>query len=245
MLAARQEYDALLEWQKPYFDQERYRNPFGDVRILVGPDDVELDTVLLGINIHVPELLLADYLRRSGRRVDAVIAHHTNGIGYPRTLLNDIMLVNIEYLVAQGVPRAAAERCILDDMATRLREHEDAHRIGPDTARLLGLPLACIHTPCDYFIRIGIQRGLDDAQPATVGDLVAALMGIPEFQSAAREARAFPTIMSGDPDWPVGRLLVKSGGGFLLPVEAYTMLGQAGVNTAVHIGCTPAHARAA
>src|SRR5918998_157490 len=81
MERARQEYESLPPWQQPYFDQERFRNPFGDVRIANGPDDVELHTILLGINIGVPELLLADRLRSKGQRIDAVIAHHTHGIG--------------------------------------------------------------------------------------------------------------------------------------------------------------------
>src|SRR5688572_29549573 len=108
----RREYEALPERHKPYFDQERLRNPFGDVRIANGPDDVELHTIILGINIGVQEILLADRLRASGTRIDAVIAHHTNGIGVAASLRRDIMAVNIDYLINEGVPRDQAERCI-------------------------------------------------------------------------------------------------------------------------------------
>jgi hypothetical protein len=71
-----------------------------------------------------------------------------------------------------------------------------------------------------------------------------ALHALPEVQSAARIG-AGPRIMSGSADWPAGRMLLKFGGGYILPPDAYTLLGQAGVNTVVQIGCTPAHARAA
>ena len=58
-------------------------------------------------------------------------------------------------------------------------------------------------------------------------------------------AGAGPKVMSGAADWAAGRILLKFGGGYILPPEAYTLLGRAGVNTVVQIGCTPPHARAA
>ena len=248
MAAARRAYEALPEWQRPYFDQERLRNPFGDVRIAYCPRDpaeVELDTILLGINIGVPELLLADRLRERGTRVDAVIAHHTHGIGVAPSLVDDFMPVAIDFLAAEGVPRDAAERCIGAYIAEKQDALEDFHRIGPDTARLLGFPLACIHTPCDYYIGEGIRPVLRAAAPRTAADVVQALLTVPEVQGAARAAGALPRIMSGAPEWPVERLLLKFGGGYILPPEAYTLLGRAGVQAVVQIGCAPAHAKAA
>src|SRR5687768_882093 len=88
MAAAQSEYEALPDWRRPYFDLERTRNPFGDVRIANGPEDVELRAILLGINIGLPELLLADALRAKGRPIDAVIAHHTTGIGVAPSLVH-------------------------------------------------------------------------------------------------------------------------------------------------------------
>ena len=242
---ARRAFEALPDWQKPYFDQERLHNPFGDTRIVNGPDDVELDTVLLGIDIGVPELLLADRLRSQGRPIDAVIAHHTTGMGLAPSLVHDFMPVAIDFLAAEGVARPDAERVIDAYVEEKWQNLEDSHRIGPDTARLLGFPLACIHTPADYFIGEGLRPAIQEAEPRTVDDVVRALYTIPEVQSAARITGAGPRIMSGAWDWPAGRLLLKFGGGYILPPEAYTLLGKAGVNTVVQIGCLPPHARAA
>jgi hypothetical protein len=245
MERARQEYESLPAWQRPYFDQERGRNPFGDVRIAVGPDDVELETIVLGINIGVPELLLADRLRARGRRVDAVIAHHTSGIGVAPSLVHDFMPVAIDFLAAEGVPRADAEGVINPYIEEKVAALEDFHRIGPDTARLLGFPLACIHTPADYYIGQGVRPVVEEAAPRTIEDLLRALDTLPEVRGAAFATGARPWVMSGTLDWPAGRMLLKFGGGYILPPEAYTLLGRAGVNTVVQIGCTPAHARAA
>ncbi len=244
MAAARAEYEALPDWQQPYFDQERTRNPFGDVRIANGPEDVELRSVLLGINIGLPELLLADALRSKGQPIDAVIAHHTTGIGVAPSLVYDFMSVNAAFLEGTGVPAADAARVIDAYMAEKWQAVEDYSRIGPDSARLLGFPLACIHTPADYYTTEEVRPVVETAAPATVLDVVRALLTIPEVQSAARIG-AGPRVMSGDPGRPVGRILYKFGGGYILPPEAYTLLGRAGVNTVLQIGCPPAHAAAA
>jgi hypothetical protein len=240
----RQEYEALPAWQRPFYDVERFRNPFGDVRIANGPDDVDLDTIVLGIDIRVPELLLADRLRSKGTRIDAVIAHHTHGIGVAPSLAEDFMPVAIDMLASEGVPRDDAELVILPYIEDKLRNVEDFHRIGPDTAKLLGFPLACIHTPADYYIGEGVRPAIEAAQPQTTADVVRALLTIPEVQSAARIG-AEPRIMSGDASWPAGRVFMKFGGGYILPPAAYTLLGKAGVNTVVQIGCGAEHARAA
>lgn len=244
MAQRRVEYAALPAWQQPYYDRERFRNPFGDVRIVNGPADVELETILLGINIGRDELLLADRLRSKGMRIDAVIAHHTNDIGVAYSLVHDFMPVAIEYLVAEGVPRADAEGCINRFMREKEQALEDTARMGPDMAKLLGFPLACIHTPADYYIGEGVRPAIAAAQPETLGDVVRALLAIPEVQSAARIG-AEPRVMTGEQAWPVGRMLLKFGGGYGLPPAAFTLLGKAGVNTVVQIGCLPAQARAA
>ena len=49
----RREYEELPAWQQPYYNRERFRNPFGDVRIANGPAETELRAVLLGIDIHL------------------------------------------------------------------------------------------------------------------------------------------------------------------------------------------------
>jgi hypothetical protein len=244
MDARRREYEALPDWRKPYYNQERFWNPYGDVRIANGPEDAELRTILLGIDVHVPELLLADRLRSKGTRIDAVIAHHAHGVGISPFLSWDSMSVMVDMLANEGVPRADAEAAIFPYIEEKIAGQEDFHRIGPDTARLLNLPLACIHTPADYHIAVGVRPVVEAARPATVGDVVRALHAIPEVQSAARLG-ASPRIMTGDASWPAGRILYKFGGGYILPPAAYPLLGQAGVNTVLQISCGPEHARAA
>ena len=243
----RREYEALPAWQQPYYNRERFRNPFGDVRIANGPAETELRAVLLGIDIHLAEILLADRRRAAGTPIDAVIAHHAHGIGASPFLSWDSMSVMVDMLAAEGVPRADAEASIHPYIEEKIAQQEDFHRSGPDTARLLGFPLACIHTPADYYITVGVRAALDaggvDAA-SSVGDVVRALLTLPEVDSSARLGAA-PRIMTGEASRPAGRLLLKFGGGYILPPSAYPLLGKAGVGTVVQIACQPEHARAA
>jgi hypothetical protein len=245
--ARRREYESLPPHEREAYDLERLTNPFGDVRLAYSPrpaSEIEVRTILLGIDIGVAELLLADHLRRKGVPVDAVVAHHTPNAGVAFNLAQDIMGVNVEMLVAQGVPLEDARRVIDPYVHERWLGNEDFHRQGPATARQLGLPFGCIHTPADYAFEAGIREVVQRERPATAGDVVQALLTIPEVQSAAHLG-AFPRVMSGDPRQPLGRYMVKGGGGRIFPPGAYPLLGRAGVSTVIQIGCGPEHAREA
>ena len=140
--------------------------------------------------------------------MDAVIAHHAHGIGRSPSLSWDTMPFLVDLLALEGVPRADAEACIYPYIEGKLRDLEDFHRIGPDMARLLGLPLGCIHTPADYYITVGRRAAVEEARAETVGDVVRALHTLPEVASSARLGVG----MSGDEGRPAGRILYKFGG---------------------------------
>ena len=230
----REECAALPAWQQALYDQERFRNPYGDVRISNGPDDTPIRSALVGINMHVQEMLLGVQLAARGTKIDAFISHHTNSVGISASLVADFMEVNADYLIWEGVPEDEARTCIFDFMAARLQEHEDMHRIGPDTAKLLGYPLACIHTPVDYAHRQFINALYAREQPQTVGAIIEVMLTIPEMQEAARIG-ALPRIMTGAAEQPAGRIHAKFAGGYAYPPSAFPLLAKAGVNTVVQV----------
>ncbi len=235
----RDEYAALPAWEQALYDQERFRNPYGDVRIAHGPADTPIQTALVGINIHVPEMLLGAHLAAKGTRIDAFISHHTNSVGVSASLVADFMEINADYLIWEGVPEDEARASIFDYMAERLQAHEDMHRIGPDTARLLGYPLACIHTPVDLAHRQYINALLARGKPETVGDIVEVMLTLPEMQEAAHIG-AWPRVMVGDAAQPAGRIHAKFAGGYAYPPSAYPLLARAGVNTVVQVSASAA-----
>ena len=71
--AARKAYDALPEARRWEFDAETLTNPFVDCRILVGDPEIEVRRILVGIDIGVGEVLLADRLRERGQPIDLIL----------------------------------------------------------------------------------------------------------------------------------------------------------------------------
>ena len=82
---ARKEFDDLPERKRWEFDQERLVNPYADTRILYGDPDTEVSSILVGIDLEVGEVLLADRLREKGqsRRPDAGPPPRRPGAGPP------------------------------------------------------------------------------------------------------------------------------------------------------------------
>ena len=156
--ARRREYESLPPHEREAYDLS---NPFGDVRLAYSPrpaSEIEIRTVLLGIDIGVAELLLADHLRRKGVLVDAVVAHHTPNAGVAFNLAQDIMGVNVEMLVAQGVPLEDARRVIDPYVHERWLGNEDFHRQGPPR-RAAGAPLRLHPHPGRLRLRGGDPGG--------------------------------------------------------------------------------------
>ena len=63
-------FEKLSKEEKSEYDQERLTNPYADSRILNGSDDTEVKSILLGVDVETPELLLLDALRKSGKKSD-------------------------------------------------------------------------------------------------------------------------------------------------------------------------------
>src|SRR3989338_4910640 len=76
---AKKIYDELKPEDKESFDKESLVNPYADTRILNGQESTKVKTILAGIDMEVPEIILADRLRERGTKIDLVITHHPEG----------------------------------------------------------------------------------------------------------------------------------------------------------------------
>ena len=63
MKKVRAEYRKLKGIDRSAFDTERLKHPYDDSRILFGSPNTEVRTIMVGIDIDVPEILMADRLR--------------------------------------------------------------------------------------------------------------------------------------------------------------------------------------
>lgn len=236
---AARDYKKLSPEEKRFYDKEALKNPYADTRILFGDPEIEIKNIMVGVDIEVAELLLADRLRTNGRKVDLVIAHHPEGIAQAR--LYDVLKMQADILADLGVPISIAET-LLDE-----RSKEVERRLLPlnhmrvvDAARLLNIPFMCIHTPADNCVATYLQELFDKKKPETLGDIIDILMEIPEYQLMSKEQMG-PKILIGSKEKRAGKIFVDMTGGTGGNKKAFEKLSQAGIDTIVSMHMSEDH----
>lgn len=232
-------YEELNEKDKASFDKEKLSNPYADTRILNGDLGLEIKTILIGIDIEVGEILLADRLRQLGRRIDLVISHHPEG--YARANFYEVMNMQTDIFGKVGVPITVAESLLKE----RIKEVERKvspgnHSRAVDAARLLDIPFMCVHTPSDNHVANYLQRLLDDKKPEDTGEVLGLLKDIPEYEEAMKQ-NAGPKVLFGDPKNRAGKIFVDMTGGTEGPKEIFDRLEQAGIGTLVAMHLSEEH----
>ena len=240
---ARHTYDRLEEADREFYDLEKCANPYADTRICAGDPESEIRGLLVGIDMEVGEVLLADRLREKGAPIDLVFAHHPEGPGYAS--LHEVMYMQADLWAAEGVSIAAGDAMISP------RAEEIHRRISPvnhyravDAANLLGLSSLSCHTPADNNVTRFVQEFLEAERPETLEQLVRSLRRIPEYADGARKGYG-PTIVSGSESARPGRVVVDMTGGTEGPKDALDRLSQAGVGTLVGMHYSEEHRKRA
>lgn len=229
-------YAEMKEEDKKDYDTDRLANPYSDTRVLYGDPAREVKRMLVGIDIEVGEVLLADRLGEKGRKIDLIMSHHPEG----RALagLYDVMHLQEDILARFGVPINVAEGI----MVSRIGEVKRGllplnHNRAVDAARILGIAIMSAHTVADNQVTSYLQDLMDQEKPDTLGDVVKLLKQIPEYAEAVRH-NAGPNIVVGNKDRRAGKILVDMTGGTSGSEDAYAKLAQAGVGTllVMHMG---------
>ncbi len=237
--AAKKAYDALDDDDKEFFDAEALTNPYSDTRICLGDPETEIAGLLVGIDMEVGEVLLADRLREKGESVDLIFAHHPEGPGL--TGLHEVMGMQADLWAAQGVNIAVGDSLIGPRASEVRRKIMPAnHYRAIDAARLLGFSSMSCHTPADNSVNAFVQRFLDEEAPCTLDEVVKALRAIPEYADAARKGCG-PALVAGTGSNRAGRMAVDMTGGTEGPTEALDKLVAAGVGTLVGMHYSEEH----
>jgi len=234
-----EKYEKLPKKEKEYFDVESLENPFPDSRILVGDPDTEVKSAMVGIDMEVGEILLADRLREKGEEIDLIISHHPEGRALVN--LNQVMPLQADEWYRHGVPINIGEALIDKRMkeiyrAFLPRNHERAL----DVARLLDIPFMSMHTVADNQVYAYLTDYFKKKQPHTVGEVMDLLMEIPEYQASAR-SQAGPVVIVGGKDKRAGKVMVDMTGGTEGPREVLEKLADAGVGTIVAMHYSEKH----
>lgn len=241
-LLARQKkkWSKLSAQEKKEFDQERLVNPYADTRILYGDPGKKVKKILAGIDMREAELLLADKLGN----IDLVLSHHPSGKALAG--LDEVMDLQVDVLAQYGVPVHLAEGLLkkrIDEVARGISSIN--HNRPVDMARLLNIPLMCVHTPADNLVASFVRKKIDQSECEYVEDVLNLLKKIPEYQKAVEE-KAGPKLFAGSPENRCGKIaLTEITGGTEGAPEIYERLSQAGVGTVIGMHMSEKHTKAA
>ena len=237
---AAKEYRKLKGVDKKAFDTERLKNPYADTRILYGNPKTDVKSVMIGIDMEAPEVLLADRLGETGRgSVDLVMAHHPEGVAWAR--LYDVMRLQVACLKKFGIPANIGEDLMKERTEEVARSLAPAnHSRAVDTAKALDIPFMCIHTPADNHVASYLQKLFDRKKPKKLSNVVSLLKQIPEYADAMKKDSG-PKILIGEADKLAGRVFVDMTGGTEGSKKAYARLSQAGVGTIVGMHMSEDH----
>lgn len=215
-------FEKLDEDEKVFFDEESLKNPFGDTRIAYGDPNREIRGVIVGIDVNVGEVLLVDRLREKGEPIDLIISHHP--VGPALTHVYEVMPVQADILARFGVPINVAEGML----SSRIEEIRRVFlprnvKRAVDAARLLDIPLLCVHTPADNSVASYLDHRFKTEKPHRVRDVLKMLTQEEEYRLAKREGSGLQ-LVAGKEENRAGEILVDMTGGTEGPEKFYEAL---------------------
>ncbi|MFA6129824.1 MAG: NGG1p interacting factor NIF3 [Candidatus Omnitrophota bacterium] len=205
---------------------------FPDSAILFGSFATEVNKVMVGIDIEVAELMLAERIREK-EGLDLVIAHHPEGKAYAG--LHEVMRLQVDLLSQAGMAYKTAARLLEERMLEVERRILPQNHTRPvDAARLLNMPFMNMHTPADNHVYSFLDKLFKQkaTTPKLVGDVVDILKTIPEYRIAGK-FKTGPRIILGNAKRPVGKILLEMTGGTEGSKDVFGRLYKAGVRTLV------------
>jgi len=232
-------FNKLTSEEKKYFDKELLRHPYSDTRILYGDPDAEIKTVIAGIDMEAPELVLADRLREKGLPIDLVLSHHPEGKALSG--LTGVMRLQEDMLCRLGLKRDIAKN-INDERISEVSRSLLAtnHDRAVSVAKLLDIPFMCAHTVADNHVANYLQKMFDKEKPVKVKDVMKMLRTIPEYRFAMQISNG-PALIAGKENDKAGKIFVDMTGGTEGSKKVFARLSQAGVGTIVGMHFSEGH----
>ncbi len=227
----KKKYDKLSSKEKEFYDSDSLWNPFADTRILYGDPESQVKSMMVGIDVEGPELVLMDRLKERGEKIDLAVSHHPEGKASAH--FYEVMDLQIDVLVKEGISVSACENMLKERKAqVERRVSVINHARNVDVARLLGINFLCMHTPCDNLAYQYLRKGLDRIKPSGLEQIMNILLDIPEYGDAAKNNNP-PKIVVGSPSSRCKKIHLEFTGGTEGPQKIYDKLSACGIDTII------------
>lgn len=231
LLSVKKEYENSNPRDKKAFDKERLVNPYSDSRILYGDPSQPVKNILAGIDMEAQEILLAEILKKRGKRIDLILSHHPEG--FALSALHNVMSIQLDILEDAGVDRKKAKKMLDERIEEVSRKMHPANVMRPvDTAALLGIPFMCTHTVADNCVSSYLNTLIAKNKPKTVQDIIDLISEEPEYKYAITTGTG-PKIILGKPSNKCGKVILEMTGGTGGSKKVFPELVKAGVKTII------------
>ena len=237
-------FDKLSDEEKEFFDKDKLFNPYADTRILNGDPQTEVHRIIVGIDMEIGEILLTYLLNQRGEnKIDLIISHHPEGTALAQ--LYQVMKLQSDILARFGVTLSVAEQL----MEKRISEVERRllslnHIRHTEVARLLGIPMMCIHTPADNCVTSYLNKLFEKEKPYRLKDLLEIIKNIPEYRNF-QKYQIFPKLVNGSENNKCGKIYVDMTGGTEGSKDIFDQLATSGISTLVAMHYSEEHIRQA
>lgn len=238
--AEKEKFKKLKDDEKESYDEDRLFNPFSDTRVLNGDLNTEVKKVIVGIDMEAGEILLTYLLNKEeSQKIDLIISHHPEG--YALAQLYDVMKLQADLLANYGVTISVAEQL----MEKRISEIERRlmpvnHNRAVDVARVLGIPMMCIHTPADNCVTNYLKRTFEKKKTLELKDVMKIIKSIPEYKKSEK-LQVPPKIVSGSENSKCGKIYVDMTGGTEGSKEIFEKCANSGISTLVCMHLSEEH----
>ncbi len=236
----KEKFGALKKDELDVYDKDRLFNPYADTRVLYGSLEKNTKTMIVGIDMQVGEILLAYLLNKDfGKKIDLIISHHPES--YALAQLYDVMKLQADLMAQYGISISVAEQL----MQTRISEIERRlmpvnHTRAVDAAKILGIPMMCIHTPADNCVTNFLKKTFEKQKPYTLKDLMQILKNLPEYRKSAK-LQVPPKIVNGSENNRCGKIFVEMTGGTEGSKEIFQRYANSGISTLVGMHYSEEH----
>jgi putative NIF3 family GTP cyclohydrolase 1 type 2 len=230
----------MKEDDRKFYDRDRLFNPFADSRVLFGDMNADIQNVLVGVDIEVGEVLLTHLLNKErSSKLDLIVSHHP--MGTAQAQLHDVMKLQAKLLAKYGVAISVAEQLMekrISEVERRLMPINHTREV--DVAKILGIPVMCLHTPADNCVTSYLTSLFEKEKPNKLKDLLKLLNAIPEYELAAK-LQVPAKIVSGSEGNSCGKIYVDMTGGTEGSKDIFDKVAAGGVSTLVCMHLTEDH----
>ena len=236
----REKFEKLEKEELEFYDKDRLFNPYADTRILNGETNIDVRKIIIGIDMQVGEILLTHLLNKEKKgEIDLLVSHHPEGFALAR--LYEVMRLQADLLAHYGITISVAEQL----MEKRISEVERRllpvnHTRAVDAAKVLGIPMMCIHTPADNCVANYLKKTFDKEKPYRLKDVLQLLKAIPEYKKSTK-LQVPPKIVNGAENNKCGKIFVDMTGGTEGSKEIFEKFANSGVSTLVGMHFSEEH----